>query len=96
MQPILTSPDGGKKVNALGIPMVIRLHGRDTGGVLSAVETHGVPGGGWQTPTGRSTWIWRRDAPGSAWVGHRTAATVEVRRPAPEFDFASQRARMSP
>jgi quercetin dioxygenase-like cupin family protein len=46
MQPILTSPDGGKQVNVLGIPMVIRIHGRDTGGVVSIVESHDVPGGG--------------------------------------------------
>ncbi len=30
----------------LGIPMVVRVHGRDTGGVVSAVESHDVPGGG--------------------------------------------------
>jgi hypothetical protein len=33
-------------VNILGIPMLIRIHGRDTNGVLSAVESHDVPGGG--------------------------------------------------
>jgi mannose-6-phosphate isomerase-like protein (cupin superfamily) len=38
--------DGGRKLNILGIPMVIRIHGRDTGGVVSAVESHDVPGGG--------------------------------------------------
>jgi quercetin dioxygenase-like cupin family protein len=26
--------------------MVIRIHGSDTGGVVSAVESHDVPGGG--------------------------------------------------
>ena len=46
MNPILVSSDGGKKVNILGIPMVIRVHGSDTGGVVSAVESHDVPGGG--------------------------------------------------
>lgn len=46
MQPILTAPDGGTRVNVLGIPMLIRIHGRDTGGVLSAVESHDVPEGG--------------------------------------------------
>ena len=46
MQPIHVPNDGGKKVNILGIPMVIRIHGRDTGGVVSAVESHDVPGGG--------------------------------------------------
>lgn len=46
MTPILISVDGGKKVNILGIPMVIRIHGRDTGGVVSVVESHDLPGGG--------------------------------------------------
>jgi len=46
MNPIQISNDGGKQVNILGIPMVIRIHGRDTGGVVSAVESHDVPGGG--------------------------------------------------
>jgi len=46
MAPIQIPSDGGKKVNILGIPMVIRIHGRDTGGVVSAVESHDVPGGG--------------------------------------------------
>jgi mannose-6-phosphate isomerase-like protein (cupin superfamily) len=46
MNPIHVSNEGGKKVNILGIPMVIRIHGRDTGGVVSVVESHDVPGGG--------------------------------------------------
>ncbi len=46
MNPIRVADDGGKPVNILGIPMVIRLHGRDTGGVVSVVESHDVPGGG--------------------------------------------------
>src|SRR5258708_12065498 len=46
MKPILTPADGGKQVNILGIPMLIRIHGRDTGGVVSVVESHDVPGGG--------------------------------------------------
>ena len=46
MQTIHIASSGGTKLNVLGIPMVIRLHGRDTGGVLSAVESHDVPGGG--------------------------------------------------
>ncbi len=46
MQPIHVPNEGGRKVNVLGIPMVIRVHGRDTGGVVSAVESHDVPGGG--------------------------------------------------
>src|SRR6266404_233626 len=46
MKAIQIPSDGGKKVNILGIPMVIRIHGRDTRGVVSAVESHDVPGGG--------------------------------------------------
>ena len=46
MNPIQIPRDGGKAVNILGIPMFIRLHGRDTGGVVSVVESHDVPGGG--------------------------------------------------
>ena len=46
MRPIQVPSEGGKKVNVLGIPMVIRIHGHDTGGVVSAVESHDVPGGG--------------------------------------------------
>jgi len=44
--PIHTPSDGCWKRNVLGIPLVIRLHGRDTCGVVSAVESHDVPGGG--------------------------------------------------
>jgi quercetin dioxygenase-like cupin family protein len=46
MIPMQIPVDGGKRVNILGIPMLIRIHGRDTGGVISAVESHDVPGGG--------------------------------------------------
>jgi quercetin dioxygenase-like cupin family protein len=46
MKPVQIPNEGGKKVNVLGIPMVIRIHGRDTGGIVSAVESHDVPGGG--------------------------------------------------
>ena len=46
MNPIQVPNDGGRKVNILGIPMVIRIHGRDTGGVVSTVESHDVPDGG--------------------------------------------------
>lgn len=46
MNPIQVPSDGGKKVNVLGIPLVIRVHGRDTNNVLSVVESHDVPGGG--------------------------------------------------
>ena len=46
MEPIQIPSDGGKKLTVLGIPMVIRIHGRDTDGIVSAVESHDVPGGG--------------------------------------------------
>ena len=46
MIPIQIPHDGGKKVHILGIPMVIRVHGRDTGGTVSVVESHDVRGGG--------------------------------------------------
>lgn len=46
MNPIAVSNDGGTKLNVLGIPLVIRVHGRDTNGVLSVVESHDLPGGG--------------------------------------------------
>src|SRR6266478_6509091 len=46
VKPIQIPSDGGRKINILGIPMVIRIHGRDTGGVVSAVESHDGPGGG--------------------------------------------------
>jgi quercetin dioxygenase-like cupin family protein len=46
MNPIQVPNDGGKSVNILGIPMLIRIHGRDTGGTVSVVESHDVTGGG--------------------------------------------------
>ncbi len=46
MNPISVAADKGQSVNVLGIPMLIRLHGRDTGGIVSVVESHDVPGGG--------------------------------------------------
>lgn len=46
MTPLLIPADGGRAVYILGIPMLIRIHGRDTNGVVSAVESHDVPGGG--------------------------------------------------
>ncbi len=46
VNPIQVPNDGGQSVNILGIPMFIRIHGRDTGGVVSVVESHDVPGGG--------------------------------------------------
>lgn len=46
MNPIIVPRDGGTKLDVLGIPMVIRVYGRDTRGIASVVESHDVPGGG--------------------------------------------------
>jgi quercetin dioxygenase-like cupin family protein len=46
MKPIIVPSEGVGKLDILGIPMFIRIHGRDTGGVVSSVESHDVTGGG--------------------------------------------------
>lgn len=46
MKPILTSADGPAPLNVLGIPIIIRIHGRDTAGGISVVESHDVTDGG--------------------------------------------------
>ena len=46
MKPIIALSDCPATLNVLGIPMIVRIHGRDTGGVVSAVESHDVTGGG--------------------------------------------------
>jgi quercetin dioxygenase-like cupin family protein len=46
MSPIQIPSEGGKQINVLGIPMVIRIHGRDTDGAVAVVESRDVPGGG--------------------------------------------------
>ncbi|MCW5558012.1 MAG: cupin domain-containing protein [Verrucomicrobiae bacterium] len=46
MNPIEIPKNGGTLVNIFGIPIWIRIHGRDTNGVLSAVESHDSPEGG--------------------------------------------------
>lgn len=46
MEPIVCPSDSPVTLNVLGIPMIIRIHGRDTGGIVSSVESHDVPGGG--------------------------------------------------
>ena len=46
MNPIQIPREGGKQINVLGIPMVIRIHGRDTDGAVAVVESYDVPGGG--------------------------------------------------
>lgn len=46
MKPIIAPFESPATLNILGIPMTIRVHGRDTGGVVSVVESHDVTGGG--------------------------------------------------
>ena len=46
MKPTLISSGEGKSVNVIGNALTIRLHGGDTGGVLSVVESIDQPGGG--------------------------------------------------
>lgn len=46
MTPVHTPINRGTLVNVLGIPIFIRIHGRDTNGTLSVVESHDTPGGG--------------------------------------------------
>jgi len=46
MNPIQVPDGSGKQLNILGTSMLIRIHGRDTDGTLSTVETHDLPGGG--------------------------------------------------
>ena len=46
MKPIHTPPDDGIKVNLLGIPSTIRIHGRDTAEAVSVIELRDQPGGG--------------------------------------------------
>jgi quercetin dioxygenase-like cupin family protein len=46
MNPIQVPNDGGTKVNVIGNALTIRIHGRDTNGVLSVVESVDQPGGG--------------------------------------------------
>jgi quercetin dioxygenase-like cupin family protein len=46
MNPLQVPPDGGKQVNIFGKAMLIRVHGRDTGGLLAVLETHDKLGDG--------------------------------------------------
>ena len=46
MKPIQVPPGAGQAVNVLGTPMWIRVHGQDTGGTVSVVETHDRPDAG--------------------------------------------------
>ena len=42
----LVIPSGGTNLNILGIPMVVRLRGSDTGGIVGVAESHDVAGSG--------------------------------------------------
>ncbi len=46
MNPVHVPKEGGKKVDVLGISLFIRVHGRDTNGALSVVESHDATDGG--------------------------------------------------
>lgn len=46
MKPIHVPSGAGKKVNVIGNALTIRIHGRDTGGMFSMVESVEQPGGG--------------------------------------------------
>lgn len=46
VNPIQVSVAGGRPLNILGTALTLRLHGRDTNGTLSVIESHDAPGGG--------------------------------------------------
>ena len=46
MDSIQVPHEGGTSLNIFGIPLVIRIRGRDTNGALSVCESHDVPNGG--------------------------------------------------
>jgi quercetin dioxygenase-like cupin family protein len=46
MNPVQVPKNGGQAVNILGIPMLLRVQGRDTDGTLAVVESHDSAGGG--------------------------------------------------
>lgn len=46
MKPLIIPSEGNQKLSILGIPLIIRVHGRNTNGSVSVVESHDVPGGG--------------------------------------------------
>lgn len=46
MEPKHIPVGGGKAVNVLGTPMLLRVSGSDTNGTLAVVESHDAPGGG--------------------------------------------------
>ena len=46
MKPIFVEHGAGNKVNVLGNPITIKIHGRDTGGAFALVECSDPTGGG--------------------------------------------------
>lgn len=46
MNPVLVAAGEGKTVNVIGNAITIRIHGRDTGGALSVIESVDQPGEG--------------------------------------------------
>ena len=46
LNPIQIPDTGGSRVNILGLTLFVRLHGRDTNGVLSVCESHDAPDDG--------------------------------------------------
>ena len=46
MSPVHVPKNGGQAVNVIGIPIFLRVVGRDTNGTLAVVESHDLPGGG--------------------------------------------------
>lgn len=46
MHPTIVPTEATPDLNILGIPMVVRLRGSDTGGIVSLVESHDVTGSG--------------------------------------------------
>ncbi len=45
-QPVAVAPGAGKTVSVIGNSITIKVHGRDTGGALSVVESTDAPGDG--------------------------------------------------
>ena len=45
-QPVAVAPGAGKTVSVIGNSITLKVHGRDTGGALSVVESTDAPGAG--------------------------------------------------
>ena len=75
MKPILIPNNGGQAVNIFGIPIFLRVHGRDTNGTLAVVESHDLPGAGGPPPH----------------IHHREDETFHVLEGEYEFTVAGQK-----